>query len=49
VNFSDEPIYNEMSLLYADRKKMGTNCWQCTTDNSLDAFNHYKRSNAGKY
>lgn len=49
VNFSDEPQYAEMSLNYADRKKMGVTCYQCTTDNSLDAFNHYKRSNAGKY
>jgi tRNA(Arg) A34 adenosine deaminase TadA len=49
VNFSDEPIYAEMSLNYADRRKMGVNCYQCTVDNSLDAFNHYKRSSAGKY
>lgn len=49
VNFSDEPIYAEMSQFYADRKKMGVECFQCTTDNSLDAFNHYKRSSAGKY
>jgi tRNA(Arg) A34 adenosine deaminase TadA len=49
VYFSDETQYAEMSLNYADRKKMGVNCYQCTTDNSLDAFNHYKRSNAGKY
>lgn len=49
VNFSDEPQYAEMSMNYFDRRKMGVNCWQCTTDNSLDAFNHYKRSNAGKY
>ncbi len=49
VNFSDEPIYTEISLNYADRKKMGVNCYQCTTDNSLDAFNHYKRLKEGKY
>lgn len=49
VNFSDEPIYAELGLNYADRKKMGVECFQCTTGNSLDAFNHYKRSNAGKY
>jgi tRNA(Arg) A34 adenosine deaminase TadA len=49
VNFSDEPIYAELSLNYADRKKMGVNCYQCTLDNSLDAFNHYKRSSVGKY
>jgi tRNA(Arg) A34 adenosine deaminase TadA len=49
VCFSDEPIYAEMSLNYADRRKMGVNCYQCEVDNSLDAFNHYKRSKAGKY
>lgn len=49
VNFSDEPIYAEMSLNYADRRKMGANCYQCTVDNSVDAFNHYKRITAGKY
>jgi len=49
VNFSDEPIYAEMSLNYADRRKLGVNCYQCVTGNSLDAFNHYKRSSAGKY
>lgn len=49
VNFSDEPIYAELSMHYKDRAKMGVNCYQCTTGNSLDAFNHYKRSLAGKY
>lgn len=49
VNFSDEPIYAELSLNYVDRRKMGANCYQCTLDNSLDAFNHYKRISAGKY
>lgn len=50
VNFSDEPIYAEMmKFAYADRRPMGVNCWQCTTDNSLDAFNHYKRVLGGKY
>lgn len=49
VNFSDEPIYAELSMNYADRKKMGANCYQCTLDNSLDAFNHYKRVVGGKY
>jgi guanine deaminase len=44
VRFSDEPIYNEMMYNYADRKNLGVNCYQCTTANSLDAFNHYKRS-----
>jgi len=49
VNFSDEPIYNEMMYNYSDRRKLGVNCYQCTEDNSLDAFNHYKRSSVGKY
>lgn len=49
VNFSDEPIYNELSLNYSDRRKMGVSCYQMTLDNSLDAFNHYKRITAGKY
>ncbi|MBZ0188360.1 MAG: nucleoside deaminase [Candidatus Obscuribacterales bacterium] len=49
VNFSDEPIYAELSLPYKDRQKMGVWCYQCTLDNSLDAFNHYKRLNATKY
>lgn len=49
VNFSDEPIYAELSLPYSDRQKMGVYCYQCTTDNSLDAFNHFKRSGAAKY
>lgn len=49
VGFSDEPIYAEIGLNYVDRRKMGVNCYQCTTGNSLDAFNHYKRSAAGKY
>ena len=49
VNFSDEPIYAEISQNYSDRKKMGVNCFQCELDNSLDAFNHYKRISKGKY
>ena len=49
VNFSDETIYAEIGLNYADRRKMGVQCYQCTEDNSLDAFNHYKRLAAGKY
>lgn len=49
VNFSDEPIYAELGMVYADRKKMGVNAYQCTLDNSLDAFNHYKRVVGGKY
>lgn len=49
VNFSDEPIYAELSQNYVDRRKMGVNCYQATTGNSLDAFNHYKRVREGKY
>lgn len=49
VRFSDEPIYTELSMHYADRRKMGAYCYQCTTDNSLDAFNHYKRGGSIKY
>jgi len=49
VSFSDEPIYAELANHYIDRQKMGVWCYQCTTDNSLDAFNHYKRSGMVKY
>jgi tRNA(Arg) A34 adenosine deaminase TadA len=49
INFSDEPLYAEMSVNYADRRKLGAYCYQCEEDNSLSAFNHYKRSSAGKY
>ncbi len=49
VNFSDEPIYTELALNYADRKALGVYCYQCTVPNSLDSFNHYKRSRAIKY
>jgi tRNA(Arg) A34 adenosine deaminase TadA len=49
VKFSDEPIYAELALNYADRKQLGVSCYQCTTHNSLDAFNYFKRSNATKY
>ena len=49
VGFVDEPIYAELALNYADRQKMGVNCFQCTVDNSLDAFNYYKRSGIVKY
>lgn len=49
VNFSDEPIYAEIGHNYKDRQKMGVWCYQCTLDNSLDAFNHYKRLATGKY
>ena len=49
VNFSDEPIYNELSLNYEHRVPFGSHCFQCETANSLDAFNHYKRGNTIKY
>lgn len=49
VRFSDEPIYSELSLDYAERRKLGVHCYQCTTSNSLDAFNYFKRSNSIKY
>ncbi len=49
VRFNDEPQYAELSLNYEDRVKLGVNCFQCTTDNSLDAFNHYKRASTIKY
>jgi len=49
VGFSDQPIFAEMSMDYKDRDKMGVHVYQCTNDNSLDAFNHYKRSARQKY
>jgi tRNA(Arg) A34 adenosine deaminase TadA len=49
VRFSDEPIFNELSNNYADRADLGANVFQCEVDNSLDSFNHYKRTGAIKY
>jgi guanine deaminase len=49
VGFSDQPIYVELSMDYRDRQKMGVFAYQCTEGNSLDAFNHYKRSARDKY
>lgn len=46
VNFSDEEIYEELATAYPSRK---TKVYQCTTDNSLDAFNLWKRSNNTAY
>jgi guanine deaminase len=46
VNFSDEEIYDELATSYSNRKI--TVC-QCTTDNSLDAFNLWKRSKKINY
>ncbi|WP_083963848.1 nucleoside deaminase [Spirochaeta cellobiosiphila] len=41
VNFSDEELYNELEQSYIERERT---CCQCTTDNSLDAFNLWKRT-----
>ncbi|UCH96544.1 MAG: nucleoside deaminase [Candidatus Aminicenantes bacterium] len=41
VDFSDEEIYSELKRQYKDRKMK---VYQCTTSNSLDAFNLWKRS-----
>lgn len=46
VDFSDEEIYDELATSYANRNI--TVC-QCTTNNSLDAFNLWKRSNKINY
>ena len=46
VHFSDEEIYNELGLPYAKRN---LKIFQCTTGNSLDAFNLWKRSNKISY
>ena len=47
VNFSDEAIYDELSRPYSQRSMMKV--YQSTTDNSLDAFNHWKRSKQTNY
>lgn len=47
VDFSDKMIYDELALVYAKRKHMYV--VHPNTDNSLDAFNYYKRSNVGRY
>lgn len=46
VQFSDEEIYNELGLPYSKRL---LKVFQCTTGNSLDAFNLWKRSNKVSY
>ena len=46
VNFSDEEIYYELSRPYEERKLLVR---QCTTGNSLDAFNLWKRSEETHY
>jgi len=46
VNFSDEAIYEELSKPYSGRNMK---VYQCTVDNSLDAFNLWKRSEKTPY
>jgi len=46
VNFSDEAIYEEFSKPYSSRD---IQVYQCTVDNSLDAFNLWKRSEKTPY
>ena len=46
VSFSDEEIYSELKKSYANRKMK---VFQCSTPNSLDAFNLWKRSNKVHY
>ncbi|HBF33186.1 TPA: nucleoside deaminase [Candidatus Sumerlaeota bacterium] len=46
VNFSDEAIYEELEKPYSERNMK---VYQCTVDNSLDAFNLWKRSEKTPY
>ncbi len=46
VDFSDEHIHNELSRPYSGRN---VKVFQCTTDNSLDAFNLWKRTSKTPY
>jgi guanine deaminase len=46
VNFSDEAIYEELSKPYSGR---AIKVCQCTVDNSLDAFNLWKRTEKTPY
>jgi tRNA(Arg) A34 adenosine deaminase TadA len=46
VDFSDQPLYDDICLPYRERK---IKTYQCTTDNSLDAFNLWKRSEKRQY
>lgn len=46
VDFSDEDIYDELERAYPDRK---TKVYQCTTSNSLDAFNLWKNTEKKEY
>ena len=42
LDFSDEALYSELKLDYNKRKLIKV--YQATADNSLDAFNHWKRT-----
>lgn len=42
LNFPDEEAYIELDKTYPNRQ---IKCYQCTTSNSLDAFNLWKRTN----
>ena len=46
VDFSDQPLYDDICLPYKERR---IKVYQCTTDNSLDAFNLWKRSEKRQY
>ncbi|HQF54198.1 MAG TPA: nucleoside deaminase [Fibrobacteria bacterium] len=46
VEFSDDPLYREMALAYAERP---LEIRQCVIGNSLDAFNLWKRSDKIAY
>lgn len=47
VNFSDEMIYEDLALPYSKRKHMSV--VHANVDNSLDAFNFYKRDDVARY
>lgn len=47
VNFGDEMIYDEIARPYVKRKHMYV--VHANINNSLDAFNYYKRSNVKRY
>lgn len=46
VDFSTEPLYDDIGKPYKDRRMK---CYQCTAANSLDAFNLWKRSEKTQY
>lgn len=46
VDFSDQPLYDDICKPYKERR---IKVYQCTTDNSLDAFNRWKRSEKMPY